>query len=502
MSIQSDLKFALKNLDLTTATMQDIQNAVERRSPQIYQEVINKTSEIEEVLKSRDISKNLNYDKCYIAAINKNKNSWDTLKKEIKIKGKKGNSLKASLTSVPISQLGIFANLKKGEGISSSDSNIEHAANVWKTEARTTGKDGKDGKVLFSAIRHRNTRGTEMATKEIILAAAVEQYGVEALQKSSKSKIWKVKLGNVQIMSPPKKAISKILSSSDKNKVAEQTDAFKKYFGRPIDMPILDSNGKEKTIKLMLLKDTSLLFNFGSNSIHYSYGGVLVRSSNEQNRESFQKLFGKNILKSLEESFGFNKNIRPKMKPEEKNRILQTKFVDCIDKSSGEVGKCLDKLYKEKEEHPENAKEIDLKVKKIINLSKQILDLWFSTHGRGIKSNPAAIQTRLSALLYLIGYPITFNCKSGKDRTGEVASEINDLVMTMEANDGEVPDPYAELTDKERVQAAKVYDATQSDEIAKANTGFRGLKVGYRKTISRMGQMRGSSKFSNVTSKN
>ena len=74
--------------------------------------------------------------------------------------------------------------------------------------------------------------------------------------------------------------------------------------------------------------------------------------------------------------------------------------------------------------------------------------------------------------------------------------------MTMEANDGEVPDPYAELTDKERVQAAKVYDATQSDEIAKTNTGFRGLKVGYRKTISRMGQMRGSSKFSNVTSKN
>ena len=83
-----------------------------------------------------------------------------------------------------------------------------------------------------------------------------------------------------------------------------------------------------------------------------------------------------------------------------------------------------------------------------------------------------------------------------------MAAEINDLVLTMEANDGEAPDPYKKLTDKEKVQASEVYDATQSDEIASSNTGFRGLKVGYKNTTNRMGKMKGSSKFSKVTSKN
>lgn len=495
--IRTELAYALKNVNLTTATIEDIQKAVSKKSPQIYQEVMDKIPEIERVLKNRDISKKLNYDSCYVSAINKNKNSWKTLSKDITIKGKNGNSLKANLTSVPASELGIFVNLKRGEGISSSDSNIEHASNVWKTEVKTSGKDGK---VLFSAIRHRNTRGTEMATKEIILAAAIEQYGVEALQKSSKNKIWEVKMGNIQLMSPPKKIFSKFLFSSDKNKAAEQTEAFEKFLGQIIDVPILDSNGKEKTINLKL-KKSSFLFNFGSNGMHYNLGGILVKNSNDQNKKSFEKLFGKDILKSLEKSFNFDSK-NSKLKPEEKNRILQNEFVDRIDKSSGELGKYLDELYKEKEKHPENTKEIDLKVKKIITLSKQILDLWLITHGRGIKSNPAAIQTRLAALLYLIGYPITFNCKSGKDRTGEVASEINDLMLTMEANDGEVPDPYTELTDKEKIQAEKVYDATQSDEIAKANTGFKGLKVSYKNTTDRIGKVKGSSKFSNITSIN
>lgn len=495
-SIKSELKKALKNINLTTATVKDIENAVKEKSPQIYSEVMDKIDEIQKILKSRDLHEKLTYDNCYVAALNRDTNSWKTLSKDVTIKSKSGKSLKANLSSVPASEMGIFTNLKRGEGISSSDSNIEHASNLWKTEAKT---EGKDGKVLFSAIRHRNTRGTETATKEVILAAAVEQYGTKKLQESPKDKVWEVKIGNIQLMSPIKKPFEKILHSSDKNKSNEQTAAFEKFFDKTIEVPILDSQGKEKTIKLKL-KNSSFLFNFGTNGMHYNYGGALVQSSYNQNKKSFEKLFGKDILDSLEENFNFYSK-HTKMKSEEKDYILNRQFVERINETSGEVGKYLSDLKKEKKENPKNAKEIDLKIKKIINLSKQILDLWFSTHGRGIKSNPAAIQTRLAALIYLIGYPITFNCKSGKDRTGEVAAEINDLVMTMEANDGEVPDPYKDLTDEEKIQASQIYDATQSDEIARANTGFRGLKVNYKNTINRMGKLKGSARLSKVIAK-
>lgn len=492
--IKSKLKAALKNLDLTTATIKDIQMAVSKNDYKIYPKLMNKITDIEEVLQSRDLYDKLTYDNCYISAINKDQNSWKTISKDISIKCKNGNNLNVNLTSVPASRMGIFTNLKEGEGISSGDSNIEHVGNLWKTEAKTAGKNGK---VLFSAIRHRNTRGTETATKEVILAAAVEQYGAKALQESPKNKVWNVKIGNIQLMSPPKEILSKVLYASDKNNAAKQTEAFEKFFDKTIDVPILDSNGKEKNVKLKLEK-SSFLFNFGSNEMHYYFGGAMVKSSHDQNEKSLKKLFGEDILESLKKSF----KLPIKYKNEEKDFILKRKFVDQIDKSSGEVGKYLDELKKRKKEHPENVQEIDLKIKKIINLSKQILDIWLSTNGRGIKSNPAAIQTRLAALLYLIGYPITFNCKSGKDRTGEVAAEINDLVMTMEANGGDVPDPYEKMTIEEKVQASNVFDATQSDEIASSNTGFRGLKVGYKNTTKRMGKMKGSSKFSKISSKN
>ena len=69
-NIKSELKAALKNLDLTTATVKDIQTAVNKNSPQIYSEVISKMADIEKVLKNRDLSQKLNYDNCYILAIN------------------------------------------------------------------------------------------------------------------------------------------------------------------------------------------------------------------------------------------------------------------------------------------------------------------------------------------------------------------------------------------------------------------------------------------------
>ena len=117
-----------------------------------------------------------------------------------------------------------------------------------------------------------------------------------------------------------------------------------------------------------------------------------------------------------------------------------------------------------------------------------------STNGRGNKENPSAMQTRLAALIFLIGYSISFNCKSGKDRTGALSAEINDLILTMEANDGEPPKPYGKLSDEEKLQLREVFEATDSETIAQINTGYRGLKVDYRKSTDRLGKMSGNTR--------
>ncbi len=422
---------------------------------------------VNKILIHRDISK-LNYKNLYNIVANNNKTAWKKLEGNVKVKGKK--VIDATLSSTPACDFNIFKHLDSGQGINSNQRDAEHAINLWKTEAKT-----KDGKVLFSALRHGNTRGKEQSTKEIILAAAYQQYGERLLkleEGKSKENPIKVKLGNIQLMSPAKGITSVI--SVDKEMPFKQMDKFKEYVGKPFEIEIKDNN-----TSIWLKLEKSILVNFGTNTLHYALNGALVSSSDKQNEEAFKTLFGKKLMDFASEKY--NKN---------KGECRWNDFIFKIDDfEDGEIFEWF-KNYKNKD-----TKDYKDKEKKIVNLSSQILYLWYSTNKRGKSSNPAAIQTRLAALMYLIGYPVSFNCKSGKDRTGEVAAEINDLVLTMEANEGEVPDPDADLKDEDKLQARNVLDATQSDVIAQTNTGIRGLKIGHKGTTERFGgNLKGASK--------
>ncbi len=489
-NIKESMREALKRLDLSSASIDKIQEEIKDNS-ELIGAFEQKKSDIEKILKHRDVSKGLSYRKLNAYALGHNKDAWQKLSKDITVKNKQGTTMKVNFSSTPAADLGIFTHLEKGEGLTSGEENQEHAGNLWKTEAKS------DDKVLFSALRHRNTRGNENASKEIILAAAIEQYGLNKLQKSQEDKVWEVKLGNVQLMSPIGKNSP---LSPDKDMPFKQMKAFEKLENEPFDMKIKDESGNTKTIKLRLAK--TIMVNFGTNIQHYALKGKLVTSSYKENRKALLNLFGEKILKSIEEKFKTCSSKNRKNKDIKEN-ILNREFEENIKEGSlklqetGEVGKYLNSLYEAKRSKSiseKDTKEIDLKIKKIINLSKQILELWSCTNGIGIKSNPAAIPTRVSALLYLIGYPVSFNCKSGKDRTGDVSAEINDLVTTMEAKEGEVPDPYAKLTDEEKLQMSNIFDATQSDVITEANTGFKGLKVDLKETTRRIGKVRGTSK--------
>lgn len=414
----------------------------------------------------RNIS-NLNYRHLLNIVLNNNEKTWKTLIKPVHIRGQK--DVDAEITSTPACDLGIFTHLKKGQGINSNERNSEHAINLWKTEVK-----GPEGKILFSALRHGNTRGKDQSTKEIILAAAYQQYGESLLKKdSSKENPITVKLGNIQLMSPTRGLTSSL--SPDKNLPFKQMNKFKEYVDRPFKMEINTEKAK-KPIWLKLEKP--ILVNFGTNIQYYALRGALVTSSTKQNQEAFNTLFGKSLMKSSLKNFHKNKKIK----------LDSSNFKD-----DGQIGEWISNNENKTRD------DYNTKLKEIVNLSNQILSLWYSTNKRGKSSNPAAIQTRLAALMYLIGYPVSFNCKSGKDRTGEVAAEINNLVLSMEANDGEVPDPNKKLTTEDKLQARNVLNDTQSDNIARTNTGLGGLKVKYKNTEKIFGgSLKGASRNAKV----
>lgn len=467
-NLGAKIKKAFKDLkiDLVTAPEELIFDVIQNTVGHMQFE--KRKKDLIEILENRNVSVNVNYNTCFVQSLHEDKTSWKKLEKDVTVKGKNGKVVEATLSSTPASEFGYFTNLKKGTGVGSNERNTDQAMNMWKTEVKS-----KSGDVLFSGLRHGNTRGKASSSKEIILAAAVQQYGIEKLQKSSENYVWEVRLGNIQLMSP-----GLIKGLADGNMPFKQMQTFRDIASKgPFKVNIKGEDGKPKKITLKLIKP--ILVNFGTNAQHYAMGGALVKSSYKQNRQSFVDLFGEDTMDKLE-------------KKKSTNSLNDKSF-------QGEVGEYLTKLnetYKKisNAKNEQEIKKLDLKKKKIINLSKQILDIWVTTNGRGKKTDPAAIQTRLAALMYLIDYPVSFNCKSGKDRTGEVAAEINDLMLTMEANDGDVPTPYSELSDKEKLQASDIFDATQSDVITQANTGHRGLKVNLKGTTDRFGNISGASK--------
>ncbi len=449
-------EFKDSKTNLVNTSEKEILNAIQ--SVLKNEEFESSKEKIMNILKSRNVSRDLTYKNCQIKALNYDSKSWKKIEKSIKIKGKNGKNMNATISSTPASELGIYTNLEKGQGISSNNRNTEHAMNLWKTEVKTD-----SGKTLFKGLRHGNTRGKESAVKEIILAAALDQYGLEKLQNSSEKDIFEVKMGNVQLITD---------SIIGDGKLGElQKDAFNNLAGKIFEIEIKDKDNSHKKIKLKLKQP--ILVNFGMNAQYYALDGNLTRSSKSMNTEAFNKLFGQNIMKKLKEKFSKGKEI-------EKIQKFDFKGFEF----GGEVGKFL-KDSKEKNY---------LNKKKVVNLSNQILYIWASTNGRGSKDNPSAIQTRLAALMFLIGYTISFNCKSGKDRTGAFSAEINNLILTMEANGGEPPKPYGKLSDEEKLQLREVFEATDSETIAQINTGYRGLKVDYRKSTDRLGKMSGNTR--------
>ena len=386
---------------------------------------------------------------------------WKSSSQKFSVKSDDGKiKTKVNINVNPVSEI-----LPSIKNIASMDRENENAINMWKNEVKSN-----DGKVLFSAIRHGNTRGKEESSKQILLAAAVQEYGLENLKKQP-NKIWEVHLANVQLMTGATKIARKL---GENELISSQMETFRKLSQKDK----IDVNIDDKTTVHLKLIDP-ILFNFGVDKIYYNKM-IPTDDMYSENLESLEKLFGKK-LPSKESEKNFNK------------KSLSNISEDWFNEIGGSVGKYIkDKLLDKK------IKENEINLIKIKNLSKQILYIWHTTNGHGIKNNPTSIQARLLALMNLIGYPVTFNCKSGKDRTGILAAEVNNLVTSMEANGGEVPDPYKKLSTDEKLNLVNALEASNSEEITKYNTGYRGLKIREKELKERFGKLTGTSKNAKV----
>jgi hypothetical protein len=98
------------------------------------------------------------------------------------------------------------------------------------------------------------------------------------------------------------------------------------------------------------------------------------------------------------------------------------------------------------------------------------------------------MPARIALLMHYMGGGTLFNCKSGKDRTGQLSVEAKALAVRIMANGGQVPKPDEPLTPIEQVQygALTFVDKTRT-ELQRYATGYAGSKLGYaRKLLSNL----------------
>ncbi|MDR3317414.1 MAG: hypothetical protein LBS71_01250 [Puniceicoccales bacterium] len=220
---------------------------------------------------------------------------------------------------------------------------------------------------------------------------------------------------------------------------------------QPIKLKVPAPDGNSVFVKLA----PPLLFDFPVNLQQYSstLNTLLVDSNvlKEQNTNSMRHLLGnsKNIVRSNFDSQ--NINIKNEQGIFKKNSI---------------VGKFL-KLKTVSDE--------DKKV--VVQLAHQIADIWQSGKYATDGSEPYAMPARIALLSYKLGLSTTFNCKSGKDRTGVANIEINNLAAEIEMSGGIVPEPYHALDDREMLNNNKMVNDSGANHVTEACTGLKGLKI-------------------------
>lgn len=439
----------------------------------------------------RNKCKKCKFDKETLSKINLQYLTTDALEtSEITWKETKGTvgseNEKTTITATPIGNYFEYEDGKRG--ISSRSANTsKHAANVWinKVEA---GEGDKNKKPLFSAVRFANTRGKKTATKELLLAMALQScnFNTKTLFNTSQNKPYKFSVSNIQLLSPTSNFLKKF--GFDGDMPFKQMDRIKKLCnGEQIKLVLEDSNGIKRPIYLKPDKDP-VLFNFGSNDVHYSkFLSLLTNKSKtyKRNLESMQMLFGENFEK--DENFPKDSKVGMYLaKAEEK----VTKAKEAIRKAKETKN---DEVAKEAKKAKAVAKAAAKNKKIVETLSRQIVNMWKETKGKGYNDDRFGIQSRLSVLLYYLGYQVSFNCKSGKDRTGIMAVESNFIVQKINST-GKVPDYKKELDGEDKKLLRELYKASGIDQITSSCTGFRGTKTS---EVNRIGDTTGASKHAN-----
>ncbi|MCW2256632.1 phosphatidylinositol-4,5-bisphosphate 4-phosphatase [Providencia alcalifaciens] len=359
-----------------------------------------------------------------------NNKEWETINTKINY-----NNNEYTCTLTPASQMkfngsehDIFRDQSyNNKGISSKSSDeVTHAVNLWISDIQ----DDKQ-KSLFKGIRHgvispfalekgsqKREDGAKNRAKEVVTAALFSQ--PDLYKKALNNETVTLKLSSTSLLTD---------LWGEASMIEDQVSAWKSLGENKVNkLNVRNENGQLQEVKVKL--DVAI-FNFGVNEI------ALKLPASQKN---MQNLNSSGLTKLLGDNFSNNSKL------------------------NGWVGDYLSK-------NPDATNK-----EKIIILSEQVKTIWNQKTHLKDGNEPYKIAQRISMLSHEIGVVPCWNCKSGKDRTRMLDTEIKREAIKVHQGHS-LSKPGHKLVDNDKKLFQEILMHSGNYEVQKQNTGVGGNKV-------------------------
>jgi hypothetical protein len=230
----------------------------------------------------------------------------------------------------------------------------------------------------------------------------------------------------------------------------DQLAAWKRLEEAPQTLAVADAQGNKRVVQARIRVNA---FNFGVNKIAFQ-SKMISRltgwdKSDDQNEKAMSSLIGDEAARGA-----------PQL--------------------GGQVGEWLRK--NERHDNKEHVRE----------LGRQIRQMWVDRSYQSGEKEPYKMAKRIAVLNSMMGGDVCFNCKSGKDRTGECEVESKLLALQI-LDEGQVPKPESEATERDKKNLLEMATQGGNFEFQRLNTGAPGFKLTGVKALK--DQVGGKSEF-------
>lgn len=329
----------------------------------------------------------------------------------------------------------------------------------------------------------RTQASREMASEMAVAALAADP---EKLRDALDGETVDVALSSISVLTPDSlRNLAGSARSDERTMLNHQTEALGQLANRnPVELRVRDDNGQLRTVNVNVRLRQ---FNFGVNAGAVGrarVGPIPIPSQTpgwrslmgwgfamERNNPQMQQLFGAANVREL----GGDVGDRLFLMRRDAERITG-ELEDIDDYIAMREDEDTSDLDAEAAAQRAQLASLNKQIETLDSAARQAKAIWASNDYRAGGGDPFKMVSRLTLVGHLMGETPLFNCKSGKDRTGQLDAEVKFLATAADENGGQVPPPDQSMEAWRRVRNDFVFN-TGNLEMQRLNTGLPGYKL-------------------------